>query len=198
MLAALQNRGFRAGDTFLGLSYEHGEEIFKKKRLEDYEKLVHNVDAGLKKAGFTGDLDLDNISDDVWSNIQQFALSIQAGKPIPLTCTSPEDDEEMTEQFITILSCGPLRFALLCSPAYKGHYYCENLFHARKIDIDETQTPNSPYLLLDPQRLPFIDNLNYQELINSFDEITYNRNALLYLLLFSALNYCYLNGLSSS
>lgn len=33
--------------------------------------------------------------------------------------------------------------------------------------------------------------------IEAFQRI-YNRNALLYLLLFTALNYCYLNGLSSS
>ena len=172
LLAALQNRGFKAGDTFFEVSYEH-DENFLKKRIEDYAKLLYNVDAGLKKAGFTGDLDLDNISDDAWSSICLFALNIKSGKPIPLLFTN--NGKNMTEQFINILPCGPIQLALLCSPAHKGHYYCENLFRTiPEIDIDGTQTPVVPYLLIDPQSLPYVDNLNYRELIDSFDEITHN------------------------
>lgn len=175
MLAALQNRGFMAGDTFWELHYSHDEEVSKYKKVEDFARLMRDVDSGLKTAGFTGDLDLDNISADAWSSIEIFAKNIQSGKPIPMALSSLPAEETIEDQFISILSCGPLQLALLCRPAHKDHYYCENLFHTRpEVDIDGTQTPVFPYLLIDPQKLPYTDNLNYQELINSFDEIAHN------------------------
>ena len=46
--------------------------------------------------------------------------------------------------------------------------------------------------------LTSIKTIDFEEYMVYYNYEKFYRNALLYLLLFSALNYCYLNGLSSS
>lgn len=176
MLTAIENHGFYAGSQFFALDGPIRGESTVKNQLTDFVRQLSDVQSGLRKVGYAGNLNMDNISPEEWKYIRKFALDILNDTPVSLTFDPSFEKIAGKQSRIAILSVASLKIALICRPVGEGKFQCESLFYARpELEIDGIRSPVLPYFLIDPENLISADNLDYQEMIASFDIAVYNQ-----------------------
>lgn len=176
LLAAAENQGFYVGSQFLTLDGKMQGKAAGKNQLKDFIRQLSDVRDGLRKVGFVGDLDMDSISPEAWRTIRKFALEILNDTPVSLKFDPTFEKIAGMQSRASILNLASLKLALMCKPIGEGRFKCKNLFcTVAEFEFDGIRSPVLPYFLIDPERMISVDNLDYQEMIASFDEAAYNQ-----------------------